>query len=89
MFRQMDLKGKSRDDTQLKTVHQNTISTVRSYAEGGDGVRQFSSKSAFLKGVVAVTRKLTLLQRAVLMGESSSGRCKKCLGSRESYAATR
>ncbi|EON65761.1 hypothetical protein W97_05000 [Coniosporium apollinis CBS 100218] len=43
MFRQMDLKGKSRDDTQLKTVHQNTISTVRSYAEGGDGVRQFSS----------------------------------------------
>ena len=29
MFKQMDLKGKSRDDTQLKTVHQNTINTVR------------------------------------------------------------
>lgn len=44
MFRQMDLKGKTKDDTQLKTVHQNTISTVRSYEEAGGTVRKFSSK---------------------------------------------
>ncbi|KAF2157109.1 actin-related protein 2/3 complex, subunit 1 [Myriangium duriaei CBS 260.36] len=29
MFRQMDLRGKAKDDTQLKTVHQNTINTIR------------------------------------------------------------
>ena len=45
MFKQMDLKGttKARDDTQLKTVHQNTISTVRSYEEGGSGVSKLST----------------------------------------------
>ena len=44
MFRQMDLKGKnSKDDTQLKTVHQNTIATIRNYDESGGSVRQFSS----------------------------------------------
>lgn len=46
MFRQMDLKGstKGKEDTQLKTVHQNTISTLRVYEEGGAGaVRKFSS----------------------------------------------
>lgn len=32
MFKQMDLKGKTKDDTQLKTVHQNTINTIRSHA---------------------------------------------------------
>ncbi|KAK5132451.1 hypothetical protein LTR08_009062 [Meristemomyces frigidus] len=42
MFRNMDLKGRSGgggsggDDTRLKTVHQNSISTLRAY-EGGDG----------------------------------------------------
>lgn len=47
MFRQMDLKGKnSKDDTQLKTVHQNTIATIRSYDESGEITRQFSSKSS-------------------------------------------
>lgn len=44
MFRQMDLKGKTKDDTQLKTVHQNTISTVRAYDEAGGVVKKFSSK---------------------------------------------
>ena len=44
MFRQMDLKGKAKDDTQLKTVHQNTIATVRSYDESGGAVKKFSSK---------------------------------------------
>lgn len=44
MFRQMDLKGKAKDDTQLKTVHQNTISTVRSYEEAGGALQKFSSK---------------------------------------------
>jgi actin related protein 2/3 complex subunit 1A/1B len=39
MFRQMDLKGKTKDDTKLTTVHQNTIKTIRSYGPG-----KFSSK---------------------------------------------
>lgn len=43
MFRQMDLRGKVRDDTQLKTVHQNSISTVREYSGSPDGVRQIST----------------------------------------------
>ena len=47
MFRQMDLKGKVRDDTQLKTVHQNTIATVRSFEENGGVVKKFSSKSCY------------------------------------------
>ena len=44
MFRQMDLKGKVKDDTQLNTVHQNTISTIRVYEAAGAAVRKFSSK---------------------------------------------
>ena len=45
MFRQMDLKGKSaaEDDTKLKTVHQNSIKTVRVYAEAGGRVSRVSS----------------------------------------------
>lgn len=45
MFRQMDLKGKAKDDTQLKTVHQNTISTIRVYEHTGGAVKRFSSTS--------------------------------------------
>lgn len=45
MFRQMDLKGKAKDDTQLKTTHQNTVNTVRAYDISGDRVTRFSSKS--------------------------------------------
>lgn len=45
MFRQMDLKGKVKDDTQLNTVHQNTISTIRVYEMAGSAVKKFSSKS--------------------------------------------
>lgn len=45
MFKQMDLKGKARDDTKLSTVHQNTINTIRTYAEAGGAVSQFSCKS--------------------------------------------
>lgn len=45
MFRQMDLKGKSRDDTQLKTIHQNTIATIRNYDESGGVVKKFSCES--------------------------------------------
>jgi actin related protein 2/3 complex subunit 1A/1B len=44
MFKQMDLKGKTKDDTQLKTVHQNTINTIRVYEGSGGAVRKFSSK---------------------------------------------
>ncbi|KAK4147636.1 WD40-repeat-containing domain protein [Dichotomopilus funicola] len=43
MFRQMDLKGKVKDDTQLKTTHQNTVTTIRAYETAGDAVRKFSS----------------------------------------------
>ena len=50
MFRQMDLKGKSKDDTQLKTVHQNTIATVRPYHEVGGAVKKFSCMYLILSG---------------------------------------
>lgn len=43
MFRQMDLKGKAKDDTQLSTTHQNTISTVRIYEGSSASVRKFST----------------------------------------------
>ena len=45
MFKQMDLKGttKARDDTQLRTVHQNTINTLRAYERGGGVVTRVSS----------------------------------------------
>ena len=43
MFKQMDLKGKVTDDTKLKTIHQNTINTIRSFEEGGGTVRNVSS----------------------------------------------
>ncbi|KAL9112384.1 MAG: hypothetical protein Q9227_003226 [Pyrenula ochraceoflavens] len=43
MFRQMDLRGKVQDDTQLKTVHQNTINMVRVYEGSGGSVRKFST----------------------------------------------
>ncbi|EGC42509.1 Arp2/3 complex chain sop2 [Histoplasma capsulatum var. duboisii H88] len=42
-FRQMDIKGSTKNDTQLQTVHQNTISTVRVYEETGGKVRKFST----------------------------------------------
>lgn len=44
MFRQMDLKGKIKDDTQLKTIHQNTILTVRPFASSGGRVTKFTCK---------------------------------------------
>lgn len=43
MFRQMDLKGKVKDDTQLSTTHQNTINTVRVFEGSGAAVRKFST----------------------------------------------
>ncbi|KAL2427137.1 Actin-related protein 2/3 complex subunit 1 [Exophiala dermatitidis] len=43
MFRQMDLKGKVKDDTQLASTHQNTINTIRVYEESGGDVKKFSS----------------------------------------------
>ncbi|RJE26586.1 3 complex [Aspergillus sclerotialis] len=47
MFRQMDLKGQTQVDTQLKTVHQNTINTIRVYEESGGVVHKFSSKNSY------------------------------------------
>ncbi|KAI1004632.1 Actin-related protein 2/3 complex subunit 1 [Podosphaera aphanis] len=43
MFRQMDLKGKTKDDTKLKTVHQNTIKTMRVYENTGGIVQKFTT----------------------------------------------
>jgi len=45
MFRQMDLKGRTStvDDTSLKTIHQNTISTIRPYAGVPGAVTKFST----------------------------------------------
>lgn len=43
MFRQMDLKGKTKDDTQLTTTHQNTINTIRVFEGSAGGVRRFST----------------------------------------------
>ncbi|KAL4875572.1 Alpha/Beta hydrolase protein [Aspergillus karnatakaensis] len=43
LFRQMDLKGQAQADTQLKTVHQNTISTVRAYEEANGALQKLSS----------------------------------------------
>jgi actin related protein 2/3 complex subunit 1A/1B len=43
MFRQMDLKGKATDDTKLDTVHQNTVSNIRTYEESGGKVKKISS----------------------------------------------
>ena len=73
MFRQMDLKGKTKDDTQLKTIHQNTISTIRVYDDGDGGmVKKFSSESG-----TTVVKQLEWntddIQRVVLMVESPSG----------------
>lgn len=44
MFRQMDLRGQAQSNTQLDTVHQNTINTLRVYEEQGGVVKKFSSK---------------------------------------------
>ncbi|KAI5282118.1 hypothetical protein KEM52_003768 [Ascosphaera acerosa] len=46
MFRQMDLRGSTKKDSQLRTVHQNTINTIRVDERSADGaVAKFSSKS--------------------------------------------
>lgn len=44
MFKQMDLKGKAKDDTQLKTIHQNTVTMIRPYESSGSGLTKFSCK---------------------------------------------
>lgn len=43
MFKQMDLKGQSKNDTQLRTVHQNTINTIRVHTGQADNVQQIST----------------------------------------------
>ena len=73
MFRQMDLKGKVKDDTQLETVHQNTVTAIRPYESSGGRVTKFSCKCF---GNITVTPLLTLLQRAVSMDESLFGTSK-------------
>ena len=77
MFRQMDLKGKTKDDTQLKTVHQNTISTIREYSGGNGSVSQFSSK---LKPFHSVAVNLLMCY---------SKRCRRASSDLEGLAASR
>lgn len=48
MFRQMDLRGQAQSTTQLDTVHQNTISTLRVYEEQGGTVKKFTSEFPYL-----------------------------------------
>ena len=60
MFRQMDLKGKSKDDTQLKTVHQNTITTIRTYDEAGGSAKKFSCEYLIAVGVKMDANMLTI-----------------------------
>lgn len=48
LFRQMDLRGRAKDDTQLKTVHQNTVTKLRVYQEAGGSLKKFSSKHELL-----------------------------------------
>ncbi|CAD6504016.1 BgTH12-05754 [Blumeria graminis f. sp. triticale] len=43
MFKQMDLKGRAKNDTQLNTVHQNTINTLRAYEEIDGRIKKFST----------------------------------------------
>ena len=43
MFRQMDLKDSTKNDTKLTTVHQNTINKVRVYQGSPDRVAKFST----------------------------------------------
>ncbi|KAE8389978.1 Alpha/Beta hydrolase protein [Aspergillus alliaceus] len=60
MFRQMDLKGQTQADIQLKTVHQNTINTVRVYEEANGIVSKFSTVIAVLSILTYVSDALTV-----------------------------
>ena len=73
MFRQMDLKGKSKDDTQLKTVHQNTIATIRVYDETGGTVKKFSCEYLTVVRSQEERPHANCSQPVVLMGELSFG----------------
>lgn len=75
MFRQMDLKGKTKDDTQLQTTHQNTISTVRPFELSGDRVTKFTSKSQCLTHYTLQTDKCCSKRRRW------QSRCVECLDS--------
>ena len=69
MFRQLDLKGKSKDDTQLKTLHQNTITTLRSYDEVGGTVKKFSCEYPLVARSRGERPYANCSQPAVLMDE--------------------
>lgn len=71
MFKQMDLKGKTQNDTQLKTTHQNTIATIRPYQESNGTISRFSCESS--RCVTKRRSMLTKQQRVGSMGVLSSG----------------
>lgn len=64
MFRQMDLRGQAQSTTQLDTVHQNTINTLRVHEEQGGVVKKFTSKSIL---PVYIAAEADVSQRVVLM----------------------
>lgn len=70
MFRQMDLKGQTQADTQLKTTHQNTINTIRVYEESGGNVRKFTSRLAALFENVTNGAQRVVLMAGWLFGRS-------------------
>lgn len=74
MFKQMDLKGKVKDDTKLSTVHQNTITMIRPYESSGSSVTKFSCESIcqspFLAGCLSANIHIKQLE---LTEGSSSG----------------
>jgi actin related protein 2/3 complex subunit 1A/1B len=75
MFKQMDLKGKTKDDTQLKTVHQNTVTTLRPYETSGASLKKFSCKSQS-RELSSGVPSADLKQRPEWMDALSSGLCR-------------
>jgi actin related protein 2/3 complex subunit 1A/1B len=59
----MDLKGKTKDDTKLDTVHQNAITTIRAYDGASGRLAKFSSTLLFS----SIVTMLMVLQQVVLM----------------------
>lgn len=70
MFKQMDLRGSTKNDTQLKTVHQNTITTLRPYETSGDRVTKLSCRFPSLLPSIALSR-----QWQTSLTRPSSERC--------------
>ncbi|KAE8324162.1 Alpha/Beta hydrolase protein [Aspergillus sergii] len=89
LFRQMDLKGQTQADTQLKTVHQNTINTVRVYEEANGTVSKFSTTIFVLSILLYGTCSTASLISSGTSGASTYGQSnrKDSAVSRETFAS--